>query len=367
MKTTRRHDIDWLRVIAIWLLLIYHIAIVFQPWAMFFGFIRSAELIEGLWKPMTMLNVWRIPILFYVSGMGVYFAIKKRNWKQLLLERSKRILLPFIFGFFAITPLHMFIFQNYYEMPLGYLPHAGHLWFLGNIFCYVLLASPLFFYLKKNSCSRFTKGLTGLMSHPSGPLLITIFFVIEVLIVNPSLFELYAETLHGFFLGLLAFIFGFILVYTGKTFWETVKKWRWLYIGLAAILYTLRLTIFETAPLSYLTALESNLWIFGLFGMGYKYLNRPSSVLNYLSQAAYPVYIIHMFVLYAGALLILPLEIPVIMKFILVVVFTIIICYLIYEILIKRIGLFKSLFGLNWKAGNPSANNNAETVRAKQY
>ncbi len=235
MKTTRRYDIDWLRVIAIWLLLIYHIAIVFQPWAMFFGFIKSNELLVNLWKPMTMLNVWRIPILFYVSGMGVYFAIMKRNWKQLLLERSKRILLPFIFGFFAITPLHMFIFQAYYEMPLGYFPHAGHLWFLGNIFCYVLLASPLFFYLKRNTRSRFKKGLTGLMRHPLGPLSITVFFVIEVLIVKPSLFELYAETLHGFFLGLLAFIFGFLFVYAGKIFWQTVKKWRWLYIGLAAI------------------------------------------------------------------------------------------------------------------------------------
>ena len=81
MNTTRRHDIDWMRVIAIWLLLIYHIAIIFQPWAMFFGFIRSEELMTGLWKPMSMLNVWRIPLLFYISGMGVYFALRKRDWK----------------------------------------------------------------------------------------------------------------------------------------------------------------------------------------------------------------------------------------------------------------------------------------------
>ena len=107
MKTERRHDIDWLRVIAIGLLLVYHIAIIFQPWAMFIGFIRSQELITDLWKPMTLLNVWRIPLLFYVSGMGVYFALRKRNWKQLIRERSVRILLPFLFGIVAITPLHM--------------------------------------------------------------------------------------------------------------------------------------------------------------------------------------------------------------------------------------------------------------------
>ena len=94
MKTERRHDIDWLRVIAIGLLLIYHIAIVLQPWAMFIGFIKSEESMENLWKLMSLLNVWRIPFLFFVSGMGVYFAIRKRTWRQLTIERSRRILLP---------------------------------------------------------------------------------------------------------------------------------------------------------------------------------------------------------------------------------------------------------------------------------
>ena len=112
MTTERRYDIDWLRVIAIGLLLIYHIAIIFQPWAMFIGFIRSDDALEGLWTPMTMLNVWRIPLLFFVSGMGLYFAMKKRNWKQLLIERTKRILLPFVFGILAITPLHFLFFRN---------------------------------------------------------------------------------------------------------------------------------------------------------------------------------------------------------------------------------------------------------------
>ncbi len=114
----RRYDIDWLRVIAIGLLLIYHIAIVFQPWAMFLAFIRSDELSTDLWQPMTLLNVWRIPILFYVSGMGLYFAMRKRNWVQLIAERSKRILVPFLFGIVAITPLHMFVFQKYYNIEL---------------------------------------------------------------------------------------------------------------------------------------------------------------------------------------------------------------------------------------------------------
>ena len=71
-------------------------------------------------------------------------------------------------------------------------------------------------------------------------------------------------------------------------------------------------------------------------------------MLSYLSQAAYPVYIIHMFVLYLGALIILPLEIHPMLKFIAIVVFTGVFCYLIYEFIIKRIGFLRPLFGLKY-------------------
>ncbi len=346
MTSERRYDIDWLRVGAIGLLLIYHIAIIFQPWAMFIGFIRSDEPVEALWTPMTMLNVWRIPLLFYVSGMGFYFAMRKRNWKQLLQERTIRILLPFIFGIVAITPLHMFIFQKYYNLPLGYYPHQGHLWFLGNIFVYVLLLLPLCYYLKKHEDGIVKRVLSTIMSHPVGPLLVSLFFVIEVLLVKPQLFSLYAQTWHGFFNGFLAFFFGFLFVYSGKTFWQTILKWRWLYIGLAIILYGIRFVVFATEAPGYLTAIESNCWIFGVFGFGYKYFNKPSKTLSYLSQAAYPVYIIHMFVLFAGAMLILPLKIPALMQFAAITVFTVVGCFLIYEFIIRRIRILRPLFGL---------------------
>lgn len=348
MTTERRHDIDWLRVIAIGLLLIYHIAIVFQPWAMFVGFIRSDEPLENLWKPMTMLNVWRIPLLFYVSGMGLYFAMKKRNLRQLITERAKRILFPFLFGILAIAPLHMFIFQKHYNLPFSYYAHAGHLWFLGNIFVYVLVLSPLFVYLMKKEEGKFRRGLSALMSNPMGPLSISVFFVLEVVIVKPQIFSIYAQTWHGFFLGLLAFFWGFLFVYSGDVFWRTVSKWKWLYITLAVILYAVRLLEFETTSPGYLMAIESSCWIFGLFGLGYKYLNKPSAVLSRLSQAAYPVYIIHMFALYAGAMIILPMEMSPAMKFIVITVFTFGVCYIIYEFIIRRISFLRPLFGLKW-------------------
>ncbi|NMM50805.1 acyltransferase family protein [Marinigracilibium pacificum] len=346
MITERRYDIDWLRVIAIGLLLIYHIAIIFQPWAMFIGFIRSNELIEGLWKPMTMLNVWRIPLLFYVSGMGLYFAMRKRDLMKLLIERTQRILVPLLFGIALITPIHIFILQKYYNMPYAYMPGPAHLWFLGNIFVYVLVLSPFLFFLKKREGGSFSKKLNLLFSNPIGPLSISAFFILEVILVKPALFEMYAETWHGFFIGFLAFLFGFLFVYCGNTFWQTVLKWRWLYLILALSLYCVRLFVYELNAPHTLMAAESNCWILAIFGLGYKHLNKPGKALAYLSQAAYPVYIIHMFVLYAGAALILPLKIPVELKFLSIVIFTGTVCFLIYEFIIRRVGFVRPLFGL---------------------
>ncbi|WP_347839886.1 acyltransferase family protein [uncultured Draconibacterium sp.] len=346
MNTERRYDIDWLRVLAIGLLLIYHIAIVFQPWAMFIGFIKSNESLEKLWTPMTLLNVWRIPLLFYVSGMGLYFAMRKRNFVQLLTERTRRILIPLIFGVLAIAPLHFIIFQKFYNLPMSYYPHAGHLWFLGNIFIYVLVLAPVFLYLIKRNDNKVKHFLSALVGNPFGPLALSVFFVAEVLIVKPQIFSVYAETWHGFFMGFLAFVFGFLFVYSGHEFWQTMKKWKWFYLGLAAVLYGVRVMVYQTNAPGYLMAIESNCWIFGIFGLGYHYLNKPSKILGYLSQSAYPVYIIHMFALYAGALLILPLKMPAALKFILISVFTFTLCYLIYEFLIRRVEFLRPLFGL---------------------
>lgn len=342
----RRYDIDWLRVIAIGLLLIYHIGIGFQPWGVFIQFIQSNEPINALWIPMSMINIWRIPLLFFVSGMGVCFALRKRNWWQLISERSIRILLPFVFGIIFVVPIHIFIWQLYYKQDLVYSPHPIHLWFLGNIFIYVVLLSPLFFLLKRNENSKFHGWLERLFRSPLSFLVIMSIFILEAVLVRPETYETYSMTLHGFLLGLLAFLFGFLFIYSGKHFWNTVLTWRWMLISFAFLLFLVRLFAFELRAPNYMLSIESNLWIMALFGFAYKYLNHPGYILSYLTQAAYPIYIIHMVFLYWGSFLIMPLDIPVLLQFILVVAFTFVGCFGFYEFIIRRINVLRPLFGL---------------------
>ena len=346
METQRRHDIDWLRVIAIGLLVVYHISIVFQPWAMFVGFIRSDQPFEALWAPMSLINIWRIPFLFFVSGMGVYFAMRKRNVKQLLLDRALRIGLPYVVGIVLLVPLHLLIFQDYYQLPATFTPHPAHVWFLGNIIIYVSGFFAFFFRMMRHPEGRFHQRVSRWLGHPLGQLSIALFFVAEVLIVQPQLFTLYAQTLHGYAIGMLGFFFGFLFVYAGSSFWPTVLRWRWAYLAIAIALGTVRLTVFKGEVPNALMAVESYVWILSLFGWGYRYLNRPSALLTYLSQAAYPVYLIHMIVLYGAASFNLPLSLTVEVKFILIVLVSLIGCLGLYEFLIRRVFFLRPLFGL---------------------
>lgn len=349
----RRYDIDWLRVIAIGLLLIYHVAIGFQSWGIMIAFITTEKPWAALWMPMTMLNVWRIPLLFFVSGMGVYFAMQQRNWKQLVTERTFRIGLPFVFGMFAIVPLHLLLWQRYYKMELNYVYDPGHLWFLANIFIYVLALSPLLFYLKKNETGKAVGVIKKIFSHPLGLLIVISAFIAEVVIIKPVPYELYAMTWHGFFLGLLAFFFGFCFMLSGPAFWQMLVKWRWMFLSVAASLFALRLFYFGMTTPNYLVVTESQTWIYTLLAFGNKCLNRPGKALSCLSQAAYPVYLLHMIFLYLGSTLIFPLPMAMPLQFLLVLLFTVGGCFTAYEI-IRRVRFLRPLFGMGVKTSLPS-------------
>ena len=332
----RRYDIDWIRVIAIGLLIIYHSAVAFQPWGVMIGFITSKESWLSLWLPMAVLNVWRIPLLFFVSGMGVYFAMQSRTWIELITERTRRIMVPYVFGMFAIIPLQMLIWRYNAGMNLSYVWNPGHLWFLGNIMAYVAIFFVLFYAIRKNG-----EIIKKIFSTPFGILITMAFMMAEALIIKPYPYELYAMTLHGFFLGLIAFFFGWVFAFTGIAFWNMITKWWWALLTIAVTLCYLRLG----HGIQYLIPIESVSWVCLVLILGYKFLNKESNALRYLSEAAYPVYIVHMIFQFLGSMLIFPLNIAVEIKFVMLVLFTLGGSMLMFQ-LIKQTNVTRFLFGL---------------------
>lgn len=320
MNVMRRYDIDWIRVIAIGLLIIYHSSIAFQPWGSMIGFITNKESWPALWMPMAVLNVWRIPLLFFVSGMGVRFAMRSRTSLELIGERTRRIFIPYLFGMLVIVPIQISLWRG----KLIYDFNPAHLWFLGNIMAYVVIFALPFYYLKNTSMPKL-----------AGILVFAAALVAEVLIVNPVPYEMYAMTLHGFLLGMIAFFFGYM-------FFAPLAINIWIPFAAAISLAALRLTIHSY---DWLIPIETVSWIIFIVAAGNKYLNKENRTLKYLSAAAYPVYIVHMIFQNLVSLLIFPLSLPVQIKFVLLVILTLGGCLLTYEV-IKRTKVTRFLFGL---------------------
>ena len=343
----RRYDIDWLRVLALGFLIVYHVVISFQPWAQYIFFIQNDQSLEWLWIFMGMINIWRIPILFMISGMGARFAMERRNWRQFLKDRTVRILIPFIFGLFCICPISVYIAMQYSGKEPQYIPNAGHLWFLANIFLYVLLLLPLLTYLKNRSDNFVLRFLSNMFHRPAGIYLVVLPVMFEAWLVNPESFPGYAQTSHGFWLGMVCFLSGFIFVSLKSVFWQAVEGVRRGALAVAFLLYLVRLVIFqlEGEP-SVLTAFESMSWMLAFFGFGSLYLNKPSRKLAYFSKAVYPVYIVHMPLQYFFSYYIIPLSLPAAIKLVLLLVLTFGGSLALYEFALKRIKWVRPLFGL---------------------
>ncbi len=342
----RRYDIDWLRVLVLGLLIIYHSTISFMPFGIKIFFPQNKQTLEILWFIMGLINIWRIPLLFIISGMAVCFSMKRRNWKEMFKDRALRIVVPYIFGFLVICPIS-FLFQSiFYGTEILYIPNPGHLWFLYNIWVYFCCLIALFVYLQKTPNNLLLNFLKKVFMYRLGIYIMAIPFVIEGIFITPDSYASYAHTIHGWALGLICFLTGYIFILLKENFWDAVSRVKNISLMIAFLLYLIRGFLFEFVGFHPLTAIESFSWMISIFGYGTKFLNKKSTRLSYLSTAVYPIYILHMPLQFFFSLFIIPLDIPAILKLILIIMSTLISSFTIYDLIIKRLKWIRPLFGL---------------------
>jgi glucan biosynthesis protein C len=347
----RRYDVDWLRTIAVGLLIIFHIMLSFQAWAESIEFPQNGDLLEGLVPFVSMLSIWRIPLLFLISGMGVRFALERRDWKELLKDRTIRILIPYLVGILGFGTILST------TLPLvgwdaEYTPNFGHLWFLLNIFLYVVWLLGLLIYLKDQPHNALFRYASKILRWPGGLLLFALPLVLEATLVNPEYFASYVDSVHGWLLGLICFFLGFLLISLGDLFWLAVARMRWLSLGLASSLFLVRFLVFDLqAEPNGLIALESWTWMLTVLGFGSLYLNRPSRTLGYLSRAVYPVYIVHLPFQFVIACFLFPGSLPAYPKLLLLTAGTFGLSLLLYEYVLRRVRWVRPLFGMKLDQG----------------
>ena len=346
LPPARRYDVDWLRTLALGLLIVFHIVLSFQSWAPSAGFPQNDQLLDELAPFMSMLAIWRIPLLFLISGMGVRFAMERRDWKGLLKDRTIRIVVPFVFNVYVFgTILGMAMPRLGWDAEFSL--SFGHLWFLANIFAYFLWLLSTMVYMKDRPNCWLLRFFSKIIRWRFGLFLFAVPLMVEAWLVNPEYFSIYVDTLHGWLIGLICFFWGFIFICTQRDFWPAVARTRWLALAFAVSGFLVRLLVFELqAEPNWLTAFESMSWMLAVIGFASLHLNRPSPILRYLNAAVFPVYIFHMPVQFVLAYFLLPSSLSVYPKLTLLLAGTFGICLLLYEFVLRRLKWIRPLFGM---------------------
>lgn len=97
----RRHDLDWIRVGAFFLLILYHTGMFYVPWD---WHVKTPHPVEALEPLMQLTNPWRLTLLFLVSGAATRFMADKVSVRRLTASRITRLLPPLLFAMFVIVP-----------------------------------------------------------------------------------------------------------------------------------------------------------------------------------------------------------------------------------------------------------------------
>jgi glucans biosynthesis protein C len=365
-KSERRPDLDWIRVGAFFLLILYHVGMFYVPW----GFhVKSPHPVAWLEPVMLITNPWRLTLLFLVSGAATRFMSDKLGAGALAKARTPRLLPPLVFAILVIVPP-----QTYYEIveKLGYsgsvidfyrkyvtasghwrpdgapliTPTYNHMWFVAYLFIYSLLLATVLPLLRgrlpalERSMDRMLGGW-GLLVFPIAALAGLRLWLEPLFPITHAL----VDDWYNHALSLSAFLFGFL---TAKS--ETIKagfiRLRWPALALATFGY-LAFVWADLPPVVGQIAYAVDQWaaIAAVLGFGARHLTRGGPVLTYLTLGVFPFYIVHQtFIVVAGHHL-AKLGLPQGLEALLLVAGTFATCLATYEI-VRRVNWLRPLFGL---------------------
>ena len=365
MNQAQRYDfLDWVRVIAIFVLVFFHTGLLFVGWG---WNITNDEVIPGLWLPMDLLHRLRMPLLFVIAGAGMWFALQRRSGQAFTAERTLRLLVPAIIGMFLIVPPQIYIERIahgqwhggylgfYLARVLQFEPYpAGnfswhHLWFIIYLYVYVLMLLPLMLWWRRAPRSLKPGAWILALALPLG--------------INEALLKpLFPEThnlVHDWYVFthyLLLTLYGFLLA-SSPASWDWLARFRRpaLAVALTSVITVLGLLVSGVIPHdSPADSVLANVFtwasIMAFLGYGRRYLGFSNPLLRWARDASYPVYILHQTVIIVIAYFVIRQPWAAWTKFWIVAATTLVVCVLAYEFVLRRAALLRLAFGIKQPA-----------------
>jgi len=372
----RRHDIDALRALAFLFVILYHVGMYYVadwPWHL-----KSPHAAEWLQWPMRVLNLWRMDLVFLISGVSLGFLSRHQDSWALLRSRGLRLMLPLVFGMAVVVPYQAYaqgvanglVAPGFGAFLLRYLSMAepwpkrafdgaefgitwNHLWYLPYLFAYtaaIALTLPLW-----NSAAgqRVRRGFNGLRGWKL--LLLPVLPLLAWTMLLASHFPPTHNLVRDFYLHSIyftVFLYGYWMgVDTGV--WKELERLRRVSLALAvaAIATFIVLRLGDRGPASgpLMDALRTlYLWlaVAAILGHGHRHLNRPWPWLRWANESVYPWYVLHQTLIIVGVTALAPLALGPVLEPALLVALTLLGCWLLTDGLIRRLNALRPLFGL---------------------
>lgn len=319
-SSARRPDLDALRVFAFAMLILYHTGMGYVTWG---WHVKSAYAGTTLELPMMLMSPWRLPLLFFISGVAMAMLAAKLGTGRFMLERVWRLFVPLVFAMAVIVmPQAYFELRTKGEIEPGILafwPHYldfgsafsvttptwNHLWYVAYIFVYALILAPFLPHAGKLERLRLERlwsgrlGLAAFLIVPVLPLLLIRFTLADSFPTTHNLTRDWATHAYS-----LTFVIFGALAARSEGFWQAVDRAGRLALGLTIGGGALLVFAYLDFDGRFANPVEATLWrvmrlayawwmIVTLIWLARRLIRSGSPLLSRLNVLIFPVFILH--------------------------------------------------------------------------
>jgi glucan biosynthesis protein C len=378
LSSERIHYLDWLKVLIVYGIVLFHVALVFsfETWLVS-NHERSLILsaFAGFCFP------WGIPAMFLIAGADAWFGLHSRSVADFLRRRFLRLVIPLVPGLLVLSPLQRFVtssnpppsigtfwafytsfFRNiHFSWTLQFISQYWlHLWFLAYLFAITLVCAPVLVWLRKPAGRRLTSWLVALACRRGGVLVLAAPLVLTQLVLRPRFpaYQDWADVATY----TLAFLWGAIF-FSDRRFEAAIRQQvLWLLAGGTLAMLGIGLLTYFTrihatgdggaqAPAqlaqSFLWSLFVWSWLLAVLYLGIRWLNFPNRMQRYAEESVLPVYVIHHPLVLVIASFVVTWNLGVWPKFAVILVMVAVLTLGIYEFGVRRWRATRLMFGLN--------------------
>jgi hypothetical protein len=394
-KYERWYWLDWLRVIAMGTIFLFHSG---RPFIHIEWHVMNPEPDMLFMVTNIFVTGWIMPLFFVISGMATYFSLAKRSSRQFAMARFKRLMIPFIFGLLFILPVHRYYgalfrgmftgsFKNFYfweyfrskiyystptesgyfkafpfDFDLSLTYFAGrnqgtYLWFIFWLFIFSLVTIYFFKWLRKEERQIKISKLAAACNRRGGIFLLAVPLIIVNITAVPPYF-VFPSVYGGWKLPTyLAFFILAYLLASNSQFEQSLDKNRIPTLILGIISSILIIMLFGMVGIEGITSerlylLISVLWAFNgwcwvitILGFGRKLLNFNNRFLKISNELVLPFYILHETVIVAIAFYVVGFDLIVMGKYLIIILASFVIISLLL-VPIRQINPLRFLFGM---------------------